>query len=57
MTVRKQSQPIEGIKCVVNTCEYNVQGQHCVAEKIEVAPRDAKTAGQTDCVTFIAKQQ
>ena len=34
--------PNEGIKCVVNTCHYYMNGDHCSAKMIEVEPRDAK---------------
>lgn len=47
--------PNEGIKCVVNTCEYYMNGDHCSAEKIHVEPRNATDSNQTDCSTFIQK--
>lgn len=36
--VNKMPQPNSGIKCVVNTCHYNGEGDHCYAQKIEVQP-------------------
>jgi hypothetical protein len=53
MSVKKMNQPNGGIKCVVNTCEYYMSGDHCTAEKIEVQHRNASTSDETDCATFI----
>jgi hypothetical protein len=55
MTVRKMDKPNEGIKCVVNTCEYYMTGDHCTAEKIVVEPRNATDSDDTDCATFAPK--
>ena len=41
-----------GIKCVVNTCYYSSQGDHCNAQKIEVQHRNAQNSEETDCATF-----
>lgn len=57
MAIRKMDKPNEGIKCVVNTCEYYMNGDHCAAEKINVEPRNAKDSEQTDCATFIPKDK
>ncbi|MGF7143289.1 hypothetical protein HNQ56_001712 [Anaerotaenia torta] len=57
MAVRKMDKPNEGIKCVVNTCEYHMNGDHCAAEKIQVEPRNAKDSDQTDCTTFTRKDK
>ncbi len=57
MTVRKMDKPNEGIKCVVNTCEYYVNGDHCAAEKIQVEPRNANQSDETDCATFAPKSK
>jgi hypothetical protein len=46
-------QPNQGIKCVVNTCHYYMNGDHCSAERIEVQPRNAGNSEDTDCATFI----
>lgn len=53
MKVKKMQGPNTGIKCVVNTCYYYMEGDHCSAEKIEVQPRNALNSDQTDCATFI----
>lgn len=53
MKATKMNHPNEGIKCVVNTCHYYMNGDHCSADKIEVSPRDASNSGETDCSTFI----
>jgi hypothetical protein len=50
--VDKKDQPLSGVKCVVNTCYYYQQGDHCSAEKIEIQPRNAKDTQETDCATF-----
>jgi len=55
MTVKKMDKPNEGVKCVVNTCEYYMNGDHCAAEKIQVEPRNATSSNQTDCSTFVQK--
>jgi hypothetical protein len=46
-----------GIKCVVNTCYYYADGDHCNAQKIEVQRRDATSSQETDCATFIKNHQ
>ena len=53
MSVKKMSQPNSGIKCIVNTCNYYMSGDHCTAEKIEIQPRNATNSNETDCATFI----
>lgn len=53
MRVSKMDQPNPGIKCVVNTCHYYMNGDYCSAEKIEVQPRNASDTQETDCATFI----
>jgi uncharacterized protein DUF1540 len=30
-----------GVKCVVNTCHYYADGDHCTAQKIEVQHKNA----------------
>lgn len=52
MRVTRTNNPINRVKCVVNTCEYYKSGDYCVAEKIEVQPRDARDTQETDCATF-----
>ena len=53
MLPNKMDRPNQGIKCVVNTCHYYMSGDHCLAEKIEVQPRNASNTQETDCATFI----
>lgn len=55
--VNKMNGPNTGIKCVVNTCYYYMNGDHCTAEKIEVQPRNAKDNDETDCATFLRQDQ
>jgi len=57
MKPEKMSSPNTGIKCVVNTCHYYMSGDHCTAQQIEVQPKDASNAEQTDCATFIPEGQ
>jgi hypothetical protein len=52
MNVAKMNHPNEGIKCVVNTCHYYMQGDKCTAQKIEVQPMNAHDSQETDCATF-----
>lgn len=51
----KTNRPLDGVKCIVNTCEYYTTGDHCTASTIEVQPRDAKNTQETDCATFTPK--
>ena len=53
--VNKMSSPNTGIKCVVNTCYYYMNGDQCSAEKIEVQPQNANNNDDTDCATFMRK--
>ncbi len=55
MRVKKMDRPNSGIRCVVNTCEYYMHGDHCSAEMIEVQPPNARDTQETDCVTFTPK--
>ncbi len=57
MKVSRMDHPNSGIKCVVNTCHYYMSGDQCSAEKIEVQPRNAGNAEETDCATFIAENR
>lgn len=43
---------IEGVSCVVNTCEYHKKGDKCTAGEIEILPKNASTSEETDCGTF-----
>lgn len=51
--VEKMVSPNPGIKCVVNTCHYYSNGDHCNASMIEVTPQNASNTEETDCATFI----
>lgn len=53
--VNKTDHHLSGVKCVVNTCRYYGQGDHCDAEKIEIQPRNASNTQDTDCATFAPK--
>lgn len=53
MKAQKLDHPNNGIKCKVNTCFYYMNGDHCCAEKIEVAPRNAHSVSETGCETFM----
>ena len=55
MRVNKMDHPNSGIRCIVNTCNYYMSGDHCSAEKIEVQPKNASDSQETDCATFIPK--
>lgn len=55
MAIQKMDKPNEGIRCVVNTCEYYMNGDHCAAQQIQVEPRNASNSDQTDCTTFTKK--
>lgn len=57
MSAKKMDHPNQGVKCVVNTCHYYMQGDMCSAEKIEVQPRNAADSRETDCATFIPEIQ
>ncbi|MFZ5967449.1 MAG: DUF1540 domain-containing protein [Bacillota bacterium] len=57
MKVQKMNHPNEGIKCVVNTCHYYMNGDHCAAQRIEVQHRNASTSQETDCATFVPHGQ
>ncbi|HHU62882.1 MAG TPA: DUF1540 domain-containing protein [Clostridiales bacterium] len=50
--VSRTNNPISRVKCVVNTCQYYESGDHCVANEIEVQPRNASNSEETDCATF-----
>lgn len=52
MRIEKTDDHLEGVKCVVNTCYYYVEGDRCSAEKIEIQPRNATNSEETDCATF-----
>ncbi|MGI6364689.1 MAG: DUF1540 domain-containing protein [Bacillota bacterium] len=55
MRVDKADNAISRVKCVVNTCRYYKDGDHCTASKIEIQPPNASDTEQTDCATFAPK--
>ena len=52
MQSQKMNHPNDGIQCMVNTCDYYMADDHCSAQKIQVAPKNAKSTQETGCVTF-----
>lgn len=44
------------VKCVVDSCEFWENGNHCIASAIEVQPPHASDTQETDCATFIPKE-
>lgn len=57
MRVEKMNQPNNGVKCVVNTCHYYMNGDYCTASQIQVTPKNAKDTQETDCATFVPENQ
>lgn len=55
MRVNKTDTPLNGVNCVVNSCNYYTNGNHCSAERIEIQPRNASDTQETDCATFSPK--
>lgn len=53
--VVKEDDPIGRVKCVVNSCQYYHDGNHCMAEHIEIQPRNADNTEETDCATFVPR--
>ena len=51
--VEKTNHHLSGVKCIVNTCHYYTEGDHCSAARIEVQPRNASQSEETDCATFV----
>jgi len=47
--------PIDRVKCVVDSCTYNDENNHCIASSIEIQPPDARNTQETDCATFRPK--
>lgn len=52
MHTDKSNEPIDGVKCIVNTCHYHVMGDQCSASNIQIQPRNASSTEETDCGTF-----
>lgn len=55
MKANKMDHPNGGISCEVSTCAYFMNGNYCSAEKIHVAPKNARNVNETDCETFMLK--
>jgi len=55
MNAKKMDHANQGIKCVVNTCYFYLNGDNCSADKIHVEPRNASQSADTDCGTFTPK--
>ena len=53
--IPRKNQPLDGVKCTVDSCYYNSGGTHCNAASIEIQPPGAKDTEETDRVTFINK--
>lgn len=56
MKVSRTGTPINRVKCIVRTCAYYKAGDYCVAENIEVQPKNAHNSQDTDCSTFAPKE-
>ena len=55
--MKRSDDPINRVKCVVNTCQYYMNGDHCCAEEIQVQPKNAVDYQQTDCGTFMPNEE
>lgn len=53
MRIDKTDSPLDGVSCVVNTCQYHESGDYCTAAAIEIQPRNATSTEETDCATFV----
>lgn len=54
--VSKSNQPIGRVKCVVDSCHFYAQGDHCLAQEIKIQPPGAMDNQTTDCGTFTPKE-
>ncbi|MBS4021060.1 MAG: DUF1540 domain-containing protein [Dethiobacter sp.] len=52
---QRQEDSITRVKCVVDTCEFNDERNHCLASSIEIQPPNASDTEETDCATFRPK--
>lgn len=57
MKTTKMSKANSGIKCEVDSCYFYMSGDQCTAERIQIAPKNAKTNNETDCLTFTLEGQ
>lgn len=53
--MKNQNDYLPGVKCVVSTCKYHTDNNHCTASKIEIQPIHAQNVQETDCATFSSK--
>ena len=44
--------PIKRVQCNVTNCSFNVKGQFCKADHIQIKSYNAKSVSETDCATF-----
>ncbi len=54
--MQKSNNPIGRVKCVVDSCQFYENGNHCMAEAIEIQPPNASDNQDTDCATFQPKK-
>jgi len=54
--VGKSNSAIGRVKCVVNSCTYYGDGDHCMASQIEIQPPNSTDTQTTDCATFAPRQ-
>lgn len=54
--VNRIEAPIPRVKCSVETCKFNENGNLCLAEAIEVQGPNARDLQHTDCATFENKR-
>ena len=57
MRVERTNEPIQRVKCVVDSCNYWDNGNQCKAEVIEIQPPNAADTQETDCATFIPRHE
>jgi hypothetical protein len=55
--ISNTNQPINRVKCVVDSCHYWSSGNHCTAQEIEIQPPGAMDTQMTDCATFIPEEK
>lgn len=53
--INRMNNPINRVKCVVDSCTYWDNGNKCMAENIEIQPPQAMDTQETDCVTFLPR--
>jgi len=54
--VDRTSHHLSGVKCVVNTCRFYAEGNHCNAQEIEIQAPNAHSTQETDCATFAPRR-